>query len=105
MNAIFGVLVAALIIFTASYLYPRRSMNQEVQNKSNASATVSEPLEQLVPKPPQSTPKDANKETKNNPPPDLESFKGLDEESGSVSEATNELPGQNLSDSLKSLTQ
>ena len=105
MKNIVGVIVITSVVTLGGFTYYQLTNDKEIQEPDTGKATISEPVAT------QNTPDDQTPESKegtapvkqeeNKPLPDLDSLKGLEEESGDLFEGIDSLPGGNAEDPLK----
>lgn len=100
-----GVIVITSVVVLGSFTYYQLTQNKEIQEPDTGKATISEPIAT------QNTPDDQTQESKektalvkqeeSKPLPDLDSLRGLEEESGDLFKGIDSLTGGSVEDPLK----
>jgi len=105
MKNIVGVIVITSVVTLGGFTYYQLTYDKETPEPDTGQATISEPVAT------QNTPDEQTSENKegtapvkqeeNKPLPDLDSLKGLEEESGDLFEGIDSFPGGGIEDPLR----
>lgn len=101
MKNVVGVIIIASVVTVGTLSYFLLTNDQSAPETDSGQATISEP----VANPPVTQNQTPDTKEKNKQLPDLESFKGLEEESSGLFEAINDLPEGSEGDPLKDVLQ